>query len=373
MLGLDLLVAFTVRQRLGGLDRLLRLDGELVEAKRRHGVSTALLGHPGPYRRGPVGLSAGSQLKSSSRSSAVKRRAGPRIRGRGRARGPGASTSTTGAGTRRQSRGGRGPEGSQLLEERALPRGQARRDDDAHPHELVPLAALQVGDTVARQAEGAPAAGLGRDLHRDLPPERRHLHLGAERRLPRRDRQLDVEIVLAALEDRMRRHVNPEVEVPARAAADAGAALAGRADAGAIADTGGDLHLHPVAPRDAPGAAARGACRLPLPAGAAAGAAHPLLLELHRPPGAGLRLLEADLDLGLEVAAAPPARAAPERPAVLELDALEPALARAEIAEDRAEEFGEAAEVARLVDVDPVAAARTAAAGRRSRPRPASA
>ena len=41
VLGLDRLVALTVRQRLGGLDRLLRLDGQLVEAKRRHGVSTA--------------------------------------------------------------------------------------------------------------------------------------------------------------------------------------------------------------------------------------------------------------------------------------------------------------------------------------------
>ena len=41
VLGLELLVAFTVRQRLRGLDRLLRLDGELVEAKRCHGASAA--------------------------------------------------------------------------------------------------------------------------------------------------------------------------------------------------------------------------------------------------------------------------------------------------------------------------------------------
>ena len=58
VLGLDLLVTLTVRQRLGGLDRLLRLDGQLVEAKRRHGVY-CLLGHPGPYRRGPAGSSCG--------------------------------------------------------------------------------------------------------------------------------------------------------------------------------------------------------------------------------------------------------------------------------------------------------------------------
>ena len=179
-----------------------------------------------------------------------------------------------------------------------------------------PLPPLRWRNSVAWQAEGAPAAGLGRDLHRDLAPERRDLHLGAEGRFPHGDRQLDVEIILAALEDRMRGDVNPEVEVPARAAADAGATLAGRADARAVPDTGGDLHFHAVAPRQAPGAAARGTRRLALAARAAAGGAHLQLLELHRPPGARLGFLEADLDLGLEVAAPPPARAAsPERPA----------------------------------------------------------
>ena len=94
-----------------------------------------------------------------------------------------------------------------------------------------------------------------------------------------------------------------------------------------------------------------------LAARAAAGGAHLQLLELHRPPGARLGFLEADLDLGLEVAAPPPARAArPERPALVELGTLERAVARAEVAEDRAEELREAAEVARLVDVHAVAA-----------------
>ena len=75
--------------------------------------------------------------------------------------------------------------------------------------------------------------------------------LGAERRLPHRDRQLDVNRPRGARRW-MWRHVNPEVEVPARAAADAGAALAGGADAGAVADASGDLHPHPVAPRSRP-------------------------------------------------------------------------------------------------------------------------
>ena len=48
MLGLELLVTLAIRQPLGGLNRLLGLDGELVEAKRRHAPSLPLTTDPAP-------------------------------------------------------------------------------------------------------------------------------------------------------------------------------------------------------------------------------------------------------------------------------------------------------------------------------------
>ena len=87
---------------------------------------------------------------------------------------------------------------------------RSRGIDDPDADELVaPPATLHVREAVARKPERPPAARLGRDLHRDLAAERRHLDLGAERGLPGGDRQLDVEIVLAALEERVRRRRAP--------------------------------------------------------------------------------------------------------------------------------------------------------------------
>src|SRR5262249_55848538 len=105
------------------------------------------------------------------------------------------------------------------------------------------------------------------------------------------------------------------------------------------------------------GAAARGARRLALPAGAAARGAGLEFLELDGAPGPRVCLLEADLDLGLEISASAPAARGPEgSPPVLELYALERTPARAEIPEDRAEELREVAKISGLVDVDAVAA-----------------
>src|SRR5262245_12817256 len=175
-----------------------------------------------------------------------------------------------------------------------------------------------MGHPVAGQAEGPPAAGLGRDLHRHLATEGGHLHLGAEDRLPDGNRQLDVQVVLAALEHGMRHNLDTEIEVSAGATAGPGGALPGHPNTRAISDAGGDLHLHPIGAGHPAGATAGGTRRLALPARPAAGSARLELLELHRPPGPAVGLVEADLDLGLEIAAPATTPRGPERSLVLE-------------------------------------------------------
>src|SRR5262245_10715853 len=213
-----------------------------------------------------------------------------------------------------------------------------------------------MGHPVARQAKGPPATGVRRDLHRDLASERRNLHLGAERRLPDGDGQLHVDVVFAALEDRMRGYVDPQVKVAARAAARAGTPFARRAHPRAIADTGGGLHLDAMGLGHLTRAPTRRTGGLPLPSRAVARGAEAELLELHRPPRPAACLLQADLDLALDIPPAAAARTGPEGPTPIELLALEWLPSGAEVAEDRAEELREAAEVARRIDVDTVAA-----------------
>ena len=54
-------------------------------------------------------------------------------------------------------------------------------------------------------AQHLAARRARRDPHRHLAVERRHLHVGAERRFRERDRQLQREVVAAAAEQRVRR------------------------------------------------------------------------------------------------------------------------------------------------------------------------
>src|SRR3990170_4842869 len=174
---------------------------------------------------------------------------------------------------------------AKLLEQLALPGGQLAGHHDLGPDELVALAAApESGEPVARQPEGLPARRLGRDLHRDPAPQRGHFHLGAQRRLPHGERQLDVDVVLAALEAGMRRHPDLQVEVAARAAAGAGRPLPRRPDPGAGADPGRDLHLHAVRAQHLAGAAAGRADGLALPARAPAGRTRPREFPPHGPP-----------------------------------------------------------------------------------------
>src|SRR5437660_224520 len=109
------------------------------------------------------------------------------------------------------------PQRLEFFVELALGRREIRRHDDLHPHELIPAAATGPGPRhpVARQPERAPARGGGRDLHRDLAPQRRHLDARAQRGLGRRDRQLDLDVVALALEERVRGDGHGEIEIAA--------------------------------------------------------------------------------------------------------------------------------------------------------------
>src|SRR6185503_14486997 len=217
------------------------------------------------------------------------------------------------------------------------------RHDDLDRDELVArAAALEPRHAVARQPEGASARGGGRDLHRDLAAQGRNLDRGTERRLGRRDRQGQVDVVPLALEERMRGDGDAQVQVAARAGR--AGTLTGDADALAALHAGGDLHVDLALRALPPAAAARGA-RLSLNvAGAPAHRAR--LLEVHRERLARAveGLVERDLDARLDVRAArgpieafvePDASGAGAAPGV-----------GAKVSEDRAEELGEVAEVA---------------------------
>src|SRR5262249_34539634 len=210
-----------------------------------------------------------------------------------------------------------------------------------------------------------PAAGRGRgDLHRDFASQRRHLDVGAQRRLGRRDRQLELDVVALPLEERVRGDGHGEIEVAA-AAGDAGA-LAGHAHALSRLHAGRDLHVE-LSPSPLPAGAAAGRAGLAAHvAGAAPGRAGLVHLHRDRLAGARERLFQRDLDAGLNVAAAAARLTAAEAAAtaeqVFEIHATAIAApatragsaAATTIPEDRAGEGGANAAVAALVlDAEP--------------------
>src|SRR5207249_9787864 len=77
----------------------------------------------------------------------------------------------------------------ELLEQFALARGElARRlDDDAHEVVAAPVA-VEIGDALAFQLEDRPGLRPRRNAHPQLPLERRHVEVGAERGLREADR-----------------------------------------------------------------------------------------------------------------------------------------------------------------------------------------
>src|SRR5262245_47579247 len=260
----------------------------------------------------------------------------------------------------------------QFFVQLTLRRRRARRHDDLRAHELVAGApALDARHAVAGQPECPAARGARRHLHRDLSPEGRHLHAGAQHGLGRRDRQLEVDVVALALEERMRRDGDNQVEIAA--ATGGGGAFAGDPNPLARANTRRDLHVE-RARHAVPAAAVARRARLSVHvAGAVAGRTR--LVELHREAlqCSGVRLLERDLDGGLHVLAAnrapaPAARtetAAPQQVLDVETTAAPrpratAAHAGAQIPEDRAEEVREVFGVAAAVLDTEAASRRTA-------------
>src|SRR6185503_8442823 len=77
-----------------------------------------------------------------------------------------------------------------------------------------------------------------RHLQIDAAAERRHAHGLAERRLPRRDRQIEPNIAPLGAEPAVRQQSNLEEQVAGWTAADAGLALRRHPDALAVDDTG---------------------------------------------------------------------------------------------------------------------------------------
>src|SRR5204863_9979425 len=148
----------------------------------------------------------------------------------------------------------------QFLEQLALALLQPFRNAHLHAREDVAAAgALQLRRALALDAEQRPVLGAALDLQSHRPIRRRRLNLGAECRLGEGDRQLDDEVVSAALVHLRRLDARDDEEVARLAAVEAGLAFALEADAGAVLDAGRDLDRVALRPLLAAGAVAAGA------------------------------------------------------------------------------------------------------------------
>src|SRR2546426_389819 len=206
---------------------------------------------------------------------------------------------------------------------------------------------------VAAEPEDSAARGPGRDLHGDLPLQRRHRDLGAERRIVDGHREVHVEVVTLALEARVGPDRGPEVEIAAPGAGPRAFPRDPHARAGV--DAGRDSHFE-VAPSLGPaGAVALGARLAVDVSGPPAGLAGLVQLERDGLARPAKGLLERQLDRGLDVVplagpeAAPPPLGAAQVAEVAELHLAEPtapASAADQVAEDGPEEVREAAGVA---------------------------
>src|SRR5208283_1507778 len=185
----------------------------------------------------------------------------------------------------RRSRGLPGPEGRgprQLLPQCALLRGRGAGHLD--PRHGVKVAAAPV---VARKPQPAHAqlasrGGPGRHPERRGAVERADLRLGAEHGLPWREVEVAVEVGPPDGEVRVAGEAHPQEQVARRSAGDPRPALAGQADALALAHPGGYAHLVRVGPV------------------AVAVAARAPKRDLAKRPAQGL--LEGDHDVGLDIA-----------------------------------------------------------------------
>src|SRR3954452_13177941 len=194
----------------------------------------------------------------------------------------------------------------ELLEELALLLRRLLRDHDLHDRVEVAGAAARIGVALAAQAQPPAARRARRNLHAALAVERLDLDLGPERRLPRRHRQVDVEVAAIQPKARVPADAHAQEEVARGAAADARPALTGEPDALAVADAARDVDLEvaPVAEREAPPPAARGLLERELELGLPVAAAHREAVEAAAaapaaPSAAAEQALEEVVDVAL--------------------------------------------------------------------------
>src|SRR5690606_15793740 len=98
-------------------------------------------------------------------------------------------------------------------------------------------------DALATQPEKFSGLGLGRNRDARLAAQRRHHQFGPQRGLGKPDRNLAVEIIPFAGEDRVFAHANLDIEIAGNGARRTGFALPGQTDAIAVADAGGNPDL----------------------------------------------------------------------------------------------------------------------------------
>src|SRR5262249_21927082 len=162
--------------------------------------------------------------------------------------------------------------------------------------------ALRIPHAPARQAEPLAALASLRNLEPHRSARGRHVDGRAAHRLPDRDRHLDGEILAVPPHERVRAHLDTEVQV-AGAAAATRTALATHPDAGAVGDARRHLHGAPRPLLDRAGAAAARARPHPLAPGAVALRARDGPAHGDRELRAAERVHEVDLDRMLEVLA----------------------------------------------------------------------
>ena len=120
------------------------------------------------------------------------------------------------------------------------PLGHVYRD---HRVQVAARAVRVPGRPWPRRRSRRPLEDPAGTFTRALPVERRHGHLGAERGLPGRHRQIDVEIASLDAEAGVRFQAHAEEQVPGGPSADARAALSGEADPLPVTDATRDLDL----------------------------------------------------------------------------------------------------------------------------------
>src|SRR5207302_8568866 len=95
-------------------------------------------------------------------------------------------------------------------------RGRVARYNDFHSVVFIAIAGVFTLHTFSGQAKRLPALRAGRNPRLHWTAYRRNVDLRSAYRLADGDRQVDVDVIAATLEKRMRPHVHEHVEVAGR-------------------------------------------------------------------------------------------------------------------------------------------------------------